>query len=86
VCAGTHGTRLLAARLLAARLAAARLAAARLLAAGCWLLAAGWLPVAEAGVAGPSADGHGYGASANNFYFFYDINRAWSPSRYQFES
>jgi hypothetical protein len=38
-------------------------------AAGCWLLAAGCLPTADAGVAGPSADGHGYGASANNFYF-----------------
>jgi hypothetical protein len=37
-------------------------------AAGCWLLAARLL-AAEAGVAGPSADGHGYGAFTNNFYF-----------------
>ena len=33
-----------------------------------WRSAGGRLAV-EAGVAGPSANGHGYGASANNFYF-----------------
>jgi hypothetical protein len=60
---GTHGTRLLAA---GCWLLAARLLAARLLAAGCWLLAARLLADARGG--GPSANGHGYGASADNFF------------------
>jgi len=70
---------------------AARLLAARL--PGCWLPgcpaagcpAAGCLPVAEAGWQGraPMVTAT---ERPQTIFIFYDINRAWSPSRYQFES
>jgi hypothetical protein len=64
-------------------LLAARLLAARLLAAGCWLLAACRPPM-------PGWQGRAPMVTATErsqtIFIFYDINRAWSPSRYQFES
>jgi len=73
-----HGVLVLVLVLVLAHTAHARLAA------GCWLLAAGcWLPRRGWQGRAPMVTAT---ERQQTIFIFYDINRAWSPSRYQFES